>query len=108
MEKYKGLIIGSKSKQFWISKLGESSIKEKERNPVMGDKDENPDDHEERHERHKFPQRRDRNSPLNLLGEQNQLPTLPQGALPVFLGDRAVYPKRHMNLFLDMCEFHLI
>jgi hypothetical protein len=28
--------------------------------------------------------------------------------LPVFSGDGAIDPKRHMDLFLDMCDFHLI
>jgi hypothetical protein len=49
-----------------------------------------------------------RNIPLNLFGEQHQLPTLPQGALPVFSGDRIMDPKRHMEQFLSMCELHLV
>jgi hypothetical protein len=75
----------------------------------MGDRDENYEEiHEEGHERHINPRRSVRDCPLNFQGEQHQLPTLSQGTLPVFLGDGAVDPKRHMNLFLDMCDFHLI
>jgi hypothetical protein len=36
------------------------------------------------------------------------LPTLPQGFLPVFLGDRVMDAKRHMDHFLFICEIHLI
>jgi hypothetical protein len=61
-----------------------------------------------RHERHIIPLRRAKNSPLNLQGEKHPLPTLPQGALPIFSGDGRVDPKRHLDLFLDMCDFHLI
>jgi hypothetical protein len=40
--------------------------------------------------------------------EKHQLPTLPQGGLPMFLGDEIMDPKRHMDQFLSMCELHLI
>jgi hypothetical protein len=74
----------------------------------MGDRQENPENHEERNERQIIPRRRVRNSPLNLQGEQHQLPTLPQGVLPTFSGDGVMDPKIHMDLFLNMCEIHLV
>jgi hypothetical protein len=76
----------------------------------MGNKNKNEDHEErceERCERHRNIRRRVRYFPLNLQGEQHQLPTLLQGTLLVFSRDGAIYPKRHMDLFLDICDFYL-
>jgi hypothetical protein len=69
------------------------------------ERNENPKNHEERQ---RVPRRRVRNSPLNLQREQHQLPNLPQGVLPTFLQDGVMDPKRHMYMFLNMCEIHLV
>jgi hypothetical protein len=58
--------------------------------------------------RQRIPKRRVRNIPLNLKGKQHQLPTLSQGALPIFSGDGSMNPKKHMDLFLNLCEIHLM
>jgi hypothetical protein len=50
--------------------------------------------------------RRVRDSPLNLMGEQHELPIPPKGTLKEFLGDRKIDAKRHLHLFLGVCEFH--
>jgi hypothetical protein len=108
MESYKGLITKSKRKQPQVPKVGEIYTNKKGRHPVMGDRQErngNPEIHEERH---KSPRRRVRNSPLNIQGEQHQLPTLPQGALPTFSRDGVMDPKRHLDLFLNTCDIRLI
>ena len=52
--------------------------------------------------------RRIRDSPLNILGEQHDLPVLPKGTLKQFLGDGTIDAKRHLNLFLDVCDFHRV
>jgi hypothetical protein len=51
-------------------------------------------------------QRRIRDSPLNILGEQHDLHVLPKGTLKEFFGDGAIHAKRHLHLFLDVCHFH--
>jgi hypothetical protein len=53
-------------------------------------------------------QRRIRDSPLNLIGEQHYLPVLPKGILREFSRDRAIYVKRHLHLLLDVCDFHRV
>jgi hypothetical protein len=53
----------------------------------MGDKEEIneiPENHEDRNERQILPQIRVRNIQQNILGEQHQLPMLPQGVFPIF------------------------
>jgi hypothetical protein len=62
----------------------------------------------ERNERQRNLRRRARSIPLNLHGEKHPLPTLSQGILPVFSGDVLMDPKRHMDLFLSICDIHLI
>jgi hypothetical protein len=52
--------------------------------------------------------RRMRDSPLDLLGEQHELPILPKGTLKEFSGDGTIDAKRHVDLFLDVCDFHLV
>jgi hypothetical protein len=52
--------------------------------------------------------RRVRDSPLNLRGEQHELPVLPKGTLKTFSRDGTIDAKRHVDLFLDVCDFHLI
>jgi hypothetical protein len=76
-------------------------------------KDEKKDERKERYEeicegRYRIPRRRVRDSPLNLQGEQHELPILPKGTLKTFSGDGVIDPKRHVDLFLDVCDFHLI
>jgi hypothetical protein len=43
---------------------------------------------------------------LNLLGEKHDLPVLPKGTLKEFSRDREIDAKRHLHLFLDVCDFH--
>jgi hypothetical protein len=45
---------------------------------------------------------------LNLYGEQHQLLTFPQGLLPTFSGDGSIDPKKHVEIFLSLCEIHLV
>jgi hypothetical protein len=52
--------------------------------------------------------RRVRYSPLNILGEQHDLHVLPKGTLKEFSGDGAIDAKRHLHLFLDVCDFHRV
>jgi hypothetical protein len=51
--------------------------------------------------------RRMRDSPLDLCGEQHEFPILPNGTLKEFSGDGKINAKRHVDLFLDVCDFHL-
>ena len=74
----------------------------------MGDREERNEKHENHEKRKIVPWRRVTNIPLNIQGEQHQFPTLPQGVLPTFSGDRVMDPKIHMDLFLNMCEIHLV
>jgi hypothetical protein len=112
LETYKGSITRSKSKQIEICEVEQSSKTEKKETQAMGDREERNGvleiNREERNDRNRIPQRRARNMPLNLRGEQHQLPTLPQGVLPICSGDRVMDPKRHMDQFLAMCEIRLI
>jgi len=50
--------------------------------------------------------RRVRDSPLNIIGEKHDLPVLAKGTLKEFYGDGAIDAKRHLHLFLDVCDFH--
>ena len=52
--------------------------------------------------------RRMRYSPLDLQGEQHELPLLPKGTLKTFSRDGTIDAKRHIDLFLDVCDFHLV
>jgi len=52
--------------------------------------------------------RRVTDSPLNLLGEKHDLFVLPKGTLKEFSGDGAINAKRHLHLFLDVCDFHRV
>jgi hypothetical protein len=52
--------------------------------------------------------RRVMDSPLNIIGEQHDLLVLPKGALKEFLGDGTIDAKIHLNLFLDVCDFHRV
>jgi len=97
-------------------------FEEKNKYSRMGDREER---HEERHKerweerwegrhkerrarRYRIPRRRVRDSPLNLQGEQHELPILPKGTFKTFLGDIVIDPKIHVDLFLDVCDFHVI
>lgn len=87
MEAYKGPITRSKSKKLPIPELWESSISETRETLTMGDKEEIneiPENHEDRNERQILPQIRVRNIQQNILGEQHQLPMLPQGDFQYF------------------------
>ena len=50
--------------------------------------------------------RRVRDSPLNLIGEQHEIPILPEGTLKEFSGYEAIDTKRNLHLFLDICDLH--
>jgi hypothetical protein len=52
--------------------------------------------------------RRVRDFPLNLLGEKHDLSVLPKGTLKEFFGDGEIDAKRHLHLFLDVCDFHRV
>jgi hypothetical protein len=45
---------------------------------------------------------------LNILGEQHDIHVLPKGTLKEFLGDREIDAKRHLHLFLDVCDSHRV
>jgi len=51
--------------------------------------------------------RRIRDSPLDLRGKQHELPVLPKGTFKAFSGYGTINAKRHVDLFLDVCDFHL-
>jgi hypothetical protein len=87
--------------------------------PDMAARDEQPQDehHEERQGGGRYVARnqgiprfenkkRVRDSPLNLIGEQHELPVLPKGTLKEFSGDEEIDAKRHLHLFLDVFYFH--
>jgi hypothetical protein len=52
--------------------------------------------------------RRIRYSHLNIIREQHDLPILPKGTLKEFSGDRTIDAKRHLHVFLDVCDFHRV
>jgi hypothetical protein len=52
--------------------------------------------------------KRIRDSPLDLRGEQHELPILPKGTLKQISGDGTIDAKIHVDLFLDVCDFHLV
>jgi hypothetical protein len=112
LESYKGPLTRSKSKKLEIHQETQSSKYEASGIIIMGDREEQrneiPNEERERNERQRNPRRRARSSPLNLQGEQHQLPTLPQGILPIFSGDGIMDPKNHMDQFLSICDIHLI
>jgi len=47
-----------------------------------------------------------RDSPLNIWGEQHDLPVLPKGTLKEFSREGIIDAKRHINLFIDVCDFN--
>jgi hypothetical protein len=49
-----------------------------------------------------------RDSPLNIIGEKHDLSLLPKGTLKEFFRDGAIDAKRHLHLFLDVCDFHRV
>jgi hypothetical protein len=52
--------------------------------------------------------RRVRDSPLNLMGEQHELPVLPKGTLKEFVRDGTIDAKRHLHLFINVCDFYRV
>ena len=52
--------------------------------------------------------RRIRDFPLDIRGEQHELPVLPKGTLKKFSKDGTIDAKIHIDLFLDVCDFHLV
>jgi len=52
--------------------------------------------------------RRMRDSPLDLLGEKHEFHVLPKVTLKTFSRDGTIDAKRHVDLFLDVCDFHLV
>jgi hypothetical protein len=80
----------------------------------MNNHEKNHEPHEERQgggrgaARNQENRRRIRDSPLNILGEKHDLPVLPKGTLKEFSGDGTIDAKRHLNLFLDVCDFHRV
>jgi hypothetical protein len=118
LNEYKGPIARSKRKKLFILKsekpiLGISSDMEK-RNEQPRDKN-----HEERQGvgrdaarnqgNPRFENRRRvRDSPLNIIGDQHDLPVLPKGTLTEFFGDGEIDEKRHLHLFLNVFDFHRV
>jgi hypothetical protein len=45
---------------------------------------------------------------LNLLGEKHDLPICAKGTLKEFSVDGTIDAKRHLHLFLDVCDFHCV
>jgi hypothetical protein len=52
--------------------------------------------------------RRVRDSPFNIIGEQHEVPILPKGIVKEFSRDGTMDAKRHLHLFLDVCDFHRV
>jgi hypothetical protein len=40
--------------------------------------------------------------------EEHDLPILPKGTMKEFSEDRTIDAKRHLDLFLDVCDFHCV
>jgi hypothetical protein len=118
LDEYKGPITKSKSNKIRILRSenhipGTSSNMEK-RNEQLHE-----EPHEERQgggrdvarnqENLRFENRRRiRDSPLNIIGEKHNLPVLPKGTLKEFSRDGKIDAKRHLHLFLDVCDFHCV
>jgi len=120
LDKYKGPITRSKRKQLCILRSGKYIPKTSLE--IVG-RNEQPRE-EPRREPHEERQeggggggrnqenlifgnwRRVRHSPLNILGEKHDPNVLPKGTLKEFYGDETIDAKRHLNLFLDVCDFH--
>jgi hypothetical protein len=116
--KYKGPITQSKSKQLFVPR---SENFDSETSSKMVKRDEQPqiEHHEERQGGERdaarnqgIPRfgnrRRVRESHVNLMGEQHELSVLPKGTLKKFFGDGTIDEKRHLHLFLDICDFHRV
>jgi hypothetical protein len=118
LDKYKGPITRSKIKQLFVLRsenhIHGISLDMAERNEQLRE-----ETHEERQgggrdvarnqENLRFENRRRiRDSPLNLLGEKHDLPVLPKGTLKEFSEDGAIDAKRHLHLFLNVCDFHCV
>jgi hypothetical protein len=73
----------SKRKNLEIHQETQDSTYEVVNIETMGDQEEKRNE-VPNNDRQINPRRRDRSSPLNLRGEQHQLPTLPQGIFPMF------------------------
>jgi hypothetical protein len=118
LDEYKGPITRSKSKQLFVLR---SEKFDPETSSKMAARDEQPrnEHHEERQGGERdvtrnqgIPgfgnRRRVRDSPLNLIGEQHELHVLPKGTLKEFSRDGTIDAKRHLHLFLDVCDFHQV
>jgi hypothetical protein len=118
LDEYKGPNTRSKRKKFFSSG-SEKPIPGISLDMVAIDEQPRDENHEERQgggrdvaRNKRIPgfenRRRVRDSPLNIIGEQHELPVLPKGTLKEFSEDRAIYAKRHLHLFLDICDFHRV
>jgi hypothetical protein len=119
LDKYKGPITRIKYKQLFIVKSERFRPKI---SPDMVERNEQPQNehHEERQgqggrdstRNQGNPgfenRRRVRDSPLNLIGEQHDLSVLPKGTMRKFSRDGVIDAKRHLHLFLDVCDFHRV
>ena len=45
---------------------------------------------------------------LNIVGEMHPLLTLPVGILPIFNGNSVMFPEKHLDQFINICEIHSI
>jgi hypothetical protein len=116
LDEYKGDITRSKRKQLFIFR-SENHIPGISPDMVARDEQPRGEDREERQGGGRDVarnqgntgfenRRRVRDSPLNLIGEQHELCVLPKGTLKEFSRDEAIDAKRHLHLFLDVCDFH--
>jgi hypothetical protein len=118
MEKYKGPITRSKSKQLFVLRSEKSDPKTSSK---MAVRDKQPRN-EHNGERQGGERDATRNQgipvfgnrrrvtyfPLNIIGEKHELPILHKGTLKEFSGCVTIDAKRHMHLFLDVCDFHRV
>jgi hypothetical protein len=118
LDEYKGPITRSKSKKLSVLRSEKYDPKTSSKMEVI---DEQPrkENHEERQGGERddarnqgIPEfgnrRRVRDSPLNIIGEKHELPILPKGTLKEFSGYGTIDAKRHLHLFLDVCDFHRV
>jgi hypothetical protein len=116
LDKYKVPITRSKSKQLFILRSKNhipgispdmEEINEQLQEEAHEDRQGGGRDSARNQESLRFEnQRIIKDSPLNILGEQHDLLVLPKGTLKEFSRDKAIDAKRHLHLFLDVCDFH--
>jgi hypothetical protein len=121
LDKYEGPLTRRKRKQLHTSKSEEIIHDEKDKLLEMAERNEEIHEgpheerregpHEERQEERRHEEdindgmrrfrnpRRMRDSPLDMRGEQHELPILPKGTLKEFSGDGTINAKIHVDLF---------